>query len=61
MDTNKTVTTQQGCIIMVMFPVVSDEQTLSIKHQIDALLANIPDSRIDFRITTIPVTPPRAL
>lgn len=38
------------CTIRIMFPVDSDEQAIDCKKKIAALLAEIPDSQIQFSL-----------
>ncbi len=45
---------QQICTMTVMFPCDDDDQAVAYKKQFAETLASIPDSRIDFRLTTAP-------
>ena len=59
MDENdKTPTPEQVCSIRIMFPVNSDEQAIDYKKKIGEVLANIPQARVEFNLTTMP-TPNR--
>lgn len=45
---------QQVCTMTVMFPCDDDDQAVAYKKKFAETLAPIPDSRIDFRLTTTP-------
>jgi len=45
---------QEACTIRIVFPVESDEQAIGFKKKIDTLLADIPDSIIQFSIMSRP-------
>ena len=38
------------CIIKIMFPVSSDETAIDKKRKIAAVLSDIPEAQIDFRL-----------
>ena len=52
-DTNK----QEVCSITILFPVDTDEQAIAVKKQIGDILSTIPDTRIEFRLSELPVRP----
>jgi len=56
-EMNSTTATAQVCSIRIMFPVTSDEQAIEYKKKISAVLADIPDARIEFSLTDIPPRP----
>ena len=45
---------QQVCTMTVMFPCDDDDQAVAYKKKFAETLASIPESRIDFRLTTTP-------
>jgi len=45
---------QNVCSIQIGFPVTSDEQAIEYKRKIGEILADIPNARIDFTLTSIP-------
>lgn len=47
------------CSIRIMFPVSSDEQAIAYKKKITDMLVEIPDSQINFSISTLPSSPAR--
>ena len=49
---------QQICSIRIGFPVSSDEQAIEYKQKITAILAGIPQVRIEFGLNTMPTRPP---
>ena len=44
------------CSIRIMFPVDTDEQAISYKKKIAAVLAEIPDAQIQFSLANLPPT-----
>lgn len=42
---------QEVCSIRIMFPVESDEQAIEYKKKISLILADIPDSNMQFNLT----------
>ena len=46
------------CSIRIMFPVESDEQAIEYKKKVTALLAEIPESTIQFSLMGIPPNAP---
>lgn len=53
-ENDKPPTTTEICSIRIGFPVKSDDQAISYKKKISEILAEIPEVRIDFSLTTIP-------
>jgi len=49
---------QQICSIRIGFPVDSDEQAISYKQKITAILVDIPQARIEFGLSSMPIRPP---
>jgi len=49
---------KEVCSIRIMFPVDTDEQAIDYKKKIAALLAEIPESVLNFSLATVPATPP---
>ncbi|GAI70792.1 unnamed protein product [marine sediment metagenome] len=45
---------KEVCTMRVMFPVASDEQAIDVKKKIAALLTDIADAMIDFRLSPMP-------
>ncbi|KKN16540.1 hypothetical protein LCGC14_0974910 [marine sediment metagenome] len=43
---------QTICVISVVLQDVTDDLALGVKKKIDAVLVDIPDHRVDFRIMT---------
>lgn len=48
----------QACRIIVMFPVESDEQALTVKRHITEALSEIKEAQLDFSIRTMPLNTP---
>ena len=48
---------QQICSIRIGFPVTSDEQAIEYKQKIGAILADIPQVRIEFSLSSMPTRP----
>ncbi|MBA7652688.1 hypothetical protein ES703_60527 [subsurface metagenome] len=48
---------KQICTLRIMFPVDTDEQAIEYKKKITAVLAEIPEASIEFRLMTMP--PPK--
>ncbi|GAJ05494.1 unnamed protein product [marine sediment metagenome] len=48
---------QQICSIHIGFPVDTDEQAIEYKKKISAILADIPQVRIEFSLSAMPVRP----
>jgi len=44
----------QVCSIRIMFPVDTDEQAIAYKKKIGEVLADIPQSRIEFSLSSVP-------
>jgi len=44
----------ETCMIMIMFPVDTDERALMVKTKIKEVIGNIEGLRFDFRITATP-------
>lgn len=44
---------KQICTITVIFPVVSDDEAIAVKKKIGDAVAEISESRVDFRITNL--------
>ncbi len=44
---------RQVCSLSVMFPITTDEEAIAIKAKIAEVLVGIPESRIEFRLTTM--------
>jgi len=53
-EENKKPVEPEICTIRIVFPVESDEQAIEFKKKIKALLADIPDSAIQFAIMSRP-------
>ena len=51
METNQ-IQSNQLCVVTCMFPVDSDDEAVRIKKEIANILATIPESRIDFRLSS---------
>lgn len=49
---------KEVCTMRVMFPAESDEQAIDIKKKINALITDIPEAMIDFRISSVTIPPP---
>lgn len=47
------------CSIRIMFPVESDEKAIEYKRKIEEVLADTPDTQIQFNISTMPQMPKR--
>lgn len=47
-------TVKEVCTIRIVFPVKSDEQALSVKASISALLADIPEAQLHFGLMPMP-------
>lgn len=45
----------QVCSIRIGFPVESDEQAIEYKKKLDAIIADIPKSRIEFTLIPMPL------
>jgi len=45
---------KQVCSMQIMFPVDTDEEAIAYKKKVGEVLADIPNSRIEFRLTSIP-------
>ncbi len=55
MDENElTIEMQTVCSIQIGFPVTSDEQAIEYKKKISEILADIPNVRIEFNLTSMP-------
>ncbi len=52
---------QEVCSIRVMFPVESDEQAIACKKKISEILSDIPDTTLQFGISSIPKRTPDAV
>jgi len=53
-ETEQKTTPKQVCSIRIMFPVDTDEQAIAYKKKIGDVLADIPQARIEFSLSTIP-------
>ena len=51
----KSESPKQICSITVMFPVLSDDEAIAVKKKIGDAVADIEDSRVDFRIMPVPM------
>lgn len=49
---------QEICSMRIMFAVSSDEQAISYKKKINEVLADIPNVRIEFNLSSSPVRQP---
>jgi len=45
----------QLCSIRIAFPVKTDDEAIEYKKKIGNVLADIPQARIEFNLTTVPV------
>lgn len=48
---------QQICSIHIGFPVETDEQAIEYKKKISAILTDIPQVRIEFSLSSMPIRP----
>jgi len=48
---------QQICSIRIGFPVDSDEQAIEYKKQLNTIFANMPQARIEFGLSSMPIRP----
>lgn len=48
---------RQICSIRIAFPVTTDEQAIAYKKKIGDILSDMPQSRIEFSISSVPITP----
>ena len=51
-ENNKTL--QEVCTITILFPIESDDHAIDVKKKIGAVLKEVPDVMVDFRIRGIP-------
>lgn len=52
---------QEVCTIRILFPAISDEQAIDVKKKIQAMLSEIPETHIQFGLTTgLPANPPKS-
>lgn len=58
MPPNQKTTDSEICTLIVMFPVESDEQAIDVKKKISDIVSGIKDSRIEFRLSAVPVKQP---
>lgn len=49
---------QQICSIRIGFPVETDEQAIEYKKKISAILTDMPQVRIEFSLSSMPMRPP---
>lgn len=49
---------QEICTMRIMFPVTSDEQAISYKKKINDVLSDIPNARIEFNLSSVPIRQP---
>lgn len=51
---------KQLCVMTLAFPVDSDDIAIRIKKEIMAIIATVENSRIEFRLSTVPtgIKPP---
>ncbi|KKM66002.1 hypothetical protein LCGC14_1485590 [marine sediment metagenome] len=47
-------TPKQICTIAVIFTPVSDDEGIEVKKKIGEAIKDLPDARVDFRITNMP-------
>jgi len=52
--TTHTTENREVCTLTIAFPVTSDDEAIDVKKQVGALLAQMPDVMIDFRIRRMP-------
>ena len=57
-EEQQTTMPQEICSMSIMFPVTSDEQAIEYKKKINDVLSDIPQARIEFSLTSIPVRLP---
>lgn len=57
-DKDKPQAIKQLCTVRIGFPCETDEQAIEYKKKIAAVLADIPNVRIDFGLTTLQPPPP---
>jgi hypothetical protein len=50
---------KEVCTIHIMFPIDTDEEALNYKKKISAVLSEVPNSNIEFRLTEMPTPPKR--
>lgn len=48
----------QLCSINIMFPVETDEKAIEIKKKIAAVVGDIENVKVDFRLMVMPTAPP---
>ncbi len=48
---------EQICSMRIGFPVTTDEQAIEYKTKISAILADIPNLRIEFSLSSMPTRP----
>ena len=53
MENDKTEQAKEVCSITLIFPVLSDDEAMSVKKKIGEVVSDIPDARIDFRIANM--------
>lgn len=53
-----TTETKQICRITLTFPVDSDDAAIEYKKKIAAIMADLPDSQIQFNLMNMPMRPP---
>lgn len=56
-ETEEKTPPKQVCTIRIMFPVTTDEQAIACKKKIGDVLADSPQARIEFSLSTIPIRP----
>lgn len=54
METPENKRPTEVCTMTIVFPVLCDEEVLSIRKKVRALLEDIPDVMLDFHIRGIP-------
>lgn len=57
----QTPSPQEICSMRIMFPVTSDEQAIEYKKKINAVLSDIPNARIEFTLSSVPIRQPPPL
>lgn len=58
METQENKPVKEICTLTIAFPVVSDDAAIEIKKKVGALLVDMPDVIIDFRIRALPTNGP---
>jgi len=53
-DTEQKTISKQICSMRIMFPVESDERAIAYKKKVNNVLADIPQARIEFSLSSVP-------